>query len=407
LRQQLFDSFFHGGFECSSHRRRDRRRLDLIAATGHDRAAGSDYRQLVSLGLRTVRDGLRWHLIEQLPGRYDWSSFLPMLRAAQSAEVQVIWDLCHYGWPDDIDVWEPEFIDRFANFAGAAARVIAAETDAVPWYCPINEISFLSWAGGDKGFINPFGRRRGPEFKRQLVRALIAAIEAIRRVDKRARFIQAEPAIHIVPDPARPRTRKAVEAYCRAQYEAWDMVRGDLAPELGGSPDCLDVLGINYYWNNQWVDRGRPLLPGDPLYRPFRDMLAETYRRYARPLFIAETGREGDLRASWLRFVSTEVRAALHAGVPVEGICLYPILDFPGWDDQRPCSCGLLGAAEGPTKRSVYEPLAIELRSQQLRFDTTFLELDGRCRPRLSDPDQQGSTAIPVRLTGIQNIQPG
>jgi hypothetical protein len=33
-------------------------------------------------GLLTVRDGLRWHLIEREPGRYDWSSWLPMLEAA-------------------------------------------------------------------------------------------------------------------------------------------------------------------------------------------------------------------------------------------------------------------------------------------------------------------------------------
>ena len=60
---------------------------------------------MAELDLRTVRDGLRWHLIETPPGHYDWSSFLPMLRAATAAGVQVIWDLCHYGWPDDIDIW--------------------------------------------------------------------------------------------------------------------------------------------------------------------------------------------------------------------------------------------------------------------------------------------------------------
>ena len=375
---QLFETFFQAGFECSSHRRRDGKRVDVIAATEHDRAAAADYRQLAALKLRTARDGLRWHLIERSPGQYDWSSFLPMLKAARDLDIQVIWDLLHYGWPDHIEPWRREFIDRFAAFAAASARLIRSETDAAPWFCPINEISFLSWAGGDKGYINPFGKGRGAEFKNQLVRASLAAIDAIRHVEKRARFIQAEPAIHIVADPARPRDRKAAEAFRLSQFEAWEMLTGNLAPELGGSPDHLDVVGVNYYWNNQWIHRGRTLIPGDPLYRPFRHILQEIHHRYKRALLVAETGREGDQRALWLRFIAEEVRAAFSAGVPVEGICIYPIIDYPGWDNERHCPCGLLGAAQPLSTRPVYEPLAAELRRQQAIFHGLFGEPRGR-----------------------------
>ena len=108
-----------------------------------------------------------------------------MLKAARDLDIQVIWDLLHYGWPDHIEPWRREFIDRFAAFAAASARLIRSETDAVPWFCPINEISFLSWAGGDKGYINPFGKGRGAEFKNQLVRASLAAIDAIRHVESK------------------------------------------------------------------------------------------------------------------------------------------------------------------------------------------------------------------------------
>src|SRR5918995_5987099 len=125
--RSLFRSFFLGGFECSSHRRSDGRRLDLLAATGHDRFVRDDYRALAHHGLATARDGFRWHLIETKPDRYDWSSALPMLRAARESGVQIVWDLCHYGWPDDVDIWSPHFIDRFARFAMAAARIVRAE----------------------------------------------------------------------------------------------------------------------------------------------------------------------------------------------------------------------------------------------------------------------------------------
>ena len=82
-----FDSFFQAGFECSSHRRKDGVRLDLIKATAHDKHALNDYRQCHELGFRTLRDGLRWHLIEKVPGQYDWSSWMRMLDAAESVGV--------------------------------------------------------------------------------------------------------------------------------------------------------------------------------------------------------------------------------------------------------------------------------------------------------------------------------
>jgi hypothetical protein len=110
----LFRSFFMAGFECSTHRNMSRRRLDMIAATHHDMMAYEDYAQLGEHGIRTARDGVRWNLIETSPGQYDWSSVLPMIRAGERAGCQVIWDLCHYGWPDDLDVFSPAFVDRFA-----------------------------------------------------------------------------------------------------------------------------------------------------------------------------------------------------------------------------------------------------------------------------------------------------
>ena len=127
-----------------------------------------------------------------------------MLRAARDTGTQVIWDLCHWGWPDDLDIWSPAFVDRFAAFAAAAARLVREETDDVPFYVPVNEISFWAWAGGSLGFINPMAEGRGDELKAILVRAAIAGIEAVRAVDPRARIVSAEPAINVAPRSQRP-----------------------------------------------------------------------------------------------------------------------------------------------------------------------------------------------------------
>jgi beta-glucosidase/6-phospho-beta-glucosidase/beta-galactosidase len=368
----LFDSYFLGGFECSTHRRRNGRRLDLLATTGHDRAVAQDYRWMVRHSIRTVRDGVRWHLIETSPGGYDWSSFLPMLHASRDVGVRVIWDLCHYGWPDDIDIWTPAFVERFSRFARAVAELVRNETDTIPFYCPVNEISFWAWAGAEVARFNPLARGRGLELKHQLVRAAIAAIEAIWSVDSRARIVQVDPVIHVVARPDRPSDRKAAEDHRRAQFQAWDMLSGRLWPGLGGHPKYLDILGVNYYSDNQWFLGGGTIELGHPLYRPFRDILAEVFQRYERPLFVAETGAESAARAPWLRYVAGEVRAAVEAGIRVEGVCLYPITDYPGWTNGRHCKVGLLGLLNNQGRRAVYRPLADELRRQQAIFDGLF-----------------------------------
>src|ERR1051325_5544366 len=104
----LFRSFWMGGFECSSHINAHGVRLDMTAAVGHDVCASADYRRLADLGMLTARDGLRWHLIEQAPGKFDFGSVAAQVDAAAQAGVQVIWDLFHYGYPEHVEIFSPD-----------------------------------------------------------------------------------------------------------------------------------------------------------------------------------------------------------------------------------------------------------------------------------------------------------
>ena len=103
----------------------------------------------------------RWHRIERWPGRYDWSSALPLIQAARDSGMTVIWDLLHYGVPNDIDVFSPAFVDRFAAFARCRRPGSRRESDAPLLITPVNEISFWAFAGGETGGLNPFARGRG------------------------------------------------------------------------------------------------------------------------------------------------------------------------------------------------------------------------------------------------------
>lgn len=367
----MFQSFFIGGFECSTHRLRSGKRLDMVAATKHDRFIRADYARCRAHGITTVREGIRWHLIERLPGHYDFSTVLPLLRAAHEYGIQVIWDLCHYGWPDDIDIFRPEFVRRFTGLARAFTRVLTRERADPHYIAPINEISFLSWKGAEVGMVYPCAEDRGFELKAQLVRATVAASEAIWDVAPEARLCQIEPVFNVVADLARPEDAEAAEGYRQLQFQGWDMLAGRVWPQLGGSERYLDVIGVNYYPWNQWLydgtkHAGATIDPKYPGYRPFRDILKEVYERYQRPLFIGETGCEGEKRPRWLRHIGGETCAALASGLPLHGICLYPIVNFPGWENERYCENGLWDYADETGERALYHPLARELKLQQL-----------------------------------------
>ena len=357
-------SFFAGGFESATHRRADRLQLDLIANTRHDLHAETDYRLLQQVNIFTVRDGLRWHLIEQRPGVYDWSSFLPMLQASLDSGTQVIWDLCHWGLPTDIDIFSDQFVFRFEAFAHAAASLIRRHTDVVPLFCPINEISFWAWVGGDVGAFHPHCLGRGPDLKRQLIRASLAATQAIRSVDPRARFVQPEPIINIVPDPRKPEDLAAARQHTASQFEAWDQ----LAAGLAAGVSALDIVGVNYYWNNQWVHCGERASLGHAQHRPLHEMLFEVHQRYGRPILISETGVESGAGPGWLGYICAEVRQAQRRGAEIIGICIYPAMDYPGWDDDRHCHCGLIQVDDAWNTRQLREDLARELHDQQLLF---------------------------------------
>jgi beta-glucosidase/6-phospho-beta-glucosidase/beta-galactosidase len=375
--ERVFSSFWMAGFESACHINRHGVRLDMIAATQHDRFVREDYARLVRVGIRTVRDTVRWHLVERTPGTYDFSSMDPMIAAGRAEGVQIVWDLCHYGWPNDLDIYSGAFVDRFARLCRAVAMHVRDSSAETPLYTPINEISFFAWAAGEVGWFFPYGNGRGPELKRQLIRACIAGIEAIWSVDPRARMVTVEPLIHVVPPRGHPEYAAEAAAYRNSQFEAWDMLSGALSPELGGNPKYLDVLGVNFYHDNQWEHPGGEKIawhihPRDPRWVPFHRLLREAYDRYERPIFIAETSHVGTGRAEWIRELTDEIALAIEAGVPLEGVCLYPIIDRFEWEDPTHWhNSGLWDFVlddDGNYVRVINEPYAREFRRSQVRL---------------------------------------
>jgi len=318
-----------------------------------------------------------------------------------------VWDLCHYRYPDDVDIFAPTFPDRFARYCGAVSRYLHQD-DTVPVYTPINELSFFAWAAGEVGWFHPYGVARGMELKRQLVRACIAAIDAIRAIDSNARMVTVEPLIHVVPPAGLSDVNRAAARYRASQFEAWDMLSGALEPELGGHPRYLDVMGVNFYHDNQWEHPGGRKIawhvhPRDPRWRPFHQLIAEVYRRYHRPIFVGETSHVGSGRAEWLREMTTEVCLAIEGGIPIEAVCLYPIIDRFDWDDpthwHNSGLWDLVSDVDDCYRRVLNDEYAAELWNSQLRLARLGIGTPPAYSPgAVAESEQRGTPGPRVAL---------
>jgi hypothetical protein len=366
----VFNSFFLGGFECATGYNAHGERIDQLAATQHDRLADEDYRLLRRAGIRAARDGIRWPLVDRR-GRYDFSSLRPLLEAARTHEVEVIWDLFHYGYPDDTDPFSPGFAQRFADYCYAAARYVAGHTDGACYFTPVNEPSYFAWAGGDAALFAPHAGGRSWELKVSLVRAAIQGIEAIWAGCPGARIVSADPLCRVVPPWEKPELRDEARHFNRhVVFQSWDMLCGRLLPELGGSRRHLDIMGINYYWTNQWelTRTGIPLHDDDPRRAPLRDLVRGVWERYGGDLLITETAHVGKMRPVWMRELAGECEALLDEGIPLRGVCLYPVLGMPEWhaqDDWTRMGLWDLVPDSSTLKRVPYRPAFKALREGQ------------------------------------------
>ncbi len=371
---RLFRSFWIAGYEGADHINGSGLPLVMNDLTGHGADPVADYALLREFDIHTVRESVGWRVTERAGGRFCLNTLERRARAAEECGLQVIWTLMHYGYPADVDIFSPAFIDRFARYCGRVARFLAPYSDQ-PVYSPINEISFLSWAICESRLFHPYTgtlKDYGFELKKHLVRASIAGCEAIWEADPRARIVQIDPLIYVVAAEPEPELIAAAERENEIQFQAWDMLRGSLEPGLGGAPKYLDIIGINYYHSNQWehlTDERLHWHKRDPRRVPFSQLLAQASERYQRPMFIAETSHVGNGRSIWIRELAEEVMRADQRGIKLEGICLYPIIDRPDWEDPRRWhNSGLWDLrvqADGTMRRVLHEPYARALKRAQ------------------------------------------
>jgi beta-glucosidase/6-phospho-beta-glucosidase/beta-galactosidase len=383
----IFPTFFISGFECSTFLWKDQGRRNLVAETQHDKYARQDYQILSEIGIAVAREGIPWALVDK-KGKYDFSCIDPMIEAINEFKIMPIWDLCHYGYPDDLDPFlEEEFTRRFADYCRAAAEYVYARIPHKPhFFTPINEITFFSFCGGEWGWVAPYRKTKEDRFKfrQTLCKAAIAGVKAIREIEPDARMVHIDPLIQVVAPRDRPdQIDDAWHETFVDTFLAWDIIAGKKHPEFGGSPEILDIVGANNYSFGQMEYRKngphQALEPHDDRIKPLCDLLKIVWERYRRPMIIGETSGMKEGRAHWLKDVTEESLAAVNEGMDLHGICLFPAVDMPDWHTGEWLKNGICDVEDcnGDLRRIPNESYLAELRRWQKELNrVTTLDED-------------------------------
>src|SRR5690606_34633560 len=141
-------------------------------------------------------------VVEAVPYQYNWTDVAAMIRTGLDMNMQQIWDLCHFGFPTDLTPLHPHFCQRFVSLCKAFIQLFRTiDTDAPIIITPINEVSFLSWLGGEVACTSPFCKQQGWEVKYNLMKAFIKGVEAMKAMDDNIIILTTEPLINVTAAP--------------------------------------------------------------------------------------------------------------------------------------------------------------------------------------------------------------
>ncbi len=381
-----------GGLECTVNRVGDRYH-DQFAKGGHFERP-EDLDRIAELGIETLRYPVLWErTAPDDPHLRDWAFADERLHRIESLGIEPIVGLVHHGGgPRYTSLLD----DGFASGLAEHARAVAERFPWVDAYTPVNEPLTTARFSALYGHWYPHATD-GRSFARALVnqvRATILSMEAIRRVNPRARLVQTD---DLGKTHATRPLRYQADHDNERRWLGWDLLCGRVGPDHLMWPELLrdgveerqlgwllenacppDVIGVNYYLTSERfldhrIDRYPTHAHGQNAFDQLADveavralasgidgpgvLLREAWERYGLPLAITEChlGCTREEQVRWLRYVWNEARSAREGGVDVRAVTVWSMFGAHDW-------CSLLTC-----ERNRYEPGVFDLRAPEPR----------------------------------------
>jgi beta-glucosidase len=341
------------GFECSTFPQVG---MDELALTQHDRFWGSDLVRARDAGCRTIRYGIRWHVVNPAPHEWDWTSVDGPMEMMRELGIEPIVDLFHFGVPTWLGTGVLTSI--FPDFQAELSRAFARRYPWVRWYTPTNEPYIMAQFGGEIGAWFPY--EHGPQtFVRALRNVARGVCESwaeivAERPDARmmisdtCEFWHAEDdAVGERADLMNERRFLMHELYGGRvgrdhQLRAWLVENGMDDADLDWfeqHPAPLDVVGLDHYPHSEHQLRSGPdgglideTRAMERQHGP-AELVRQYFARLGRPLIFAETGAPGDddRKIWWLDRIVEQARTVRSEGVPLIGITWWGLIDQVDW----------------------------------------------------------------------------
>jgi dTDP-4-dehydrorhamnose reductase len=342
---------------------------DQLAMTGHDRRL-SDIDRLVRLGANAVRVPILWGRSRSAEAT-DWAWAGRRIERLAERDVKPVVGLLHHGYgPPGSDPLAPDWPAAFGAFAAEVARRFPSVTD----FLPLNEPLTTARFGALYGWWPPYGRDH-LLFGRLLVAESLAislAAAAIRAATPSARIIVNE---DIGRTFGTADCRPVVEFDNERRWLTFDLACGLVdrshalwtylatsreqirrLDRLRDAPVAPEVLGIDHYiTSDRYLDHRLSRYPeachgGDGRLRyadvelvrvrdyevdGFRRSLAETWRRYGRPMALTEVALAGEPhdQVAWWNEAWAAASGARSALLPVVAVNAWSVFGSFGWSD--------------------------------------------------------------------------
>lgn len=322
---------------------------DIFESTAHDVRWKQDLQLLTDCGVSRLRYPVRWHRVEAEEGVFTWQDTDTVLLHLRDNGFRPIVDLVHHtSYPR----W---MTGGFADprFGAAYLRYTEEFARRYPWvqeYTLFNEPFSTLFLTGHEAVWPPYHEGLAG-FVGQILNVLPAVAEA-----SRAYADMLPEATHVWVDTCEHHTGSGARgsAYARMANERRFLVldsflgrgydpHGPMAALLrdaGGEalqdlePGRVDVLGLDYYAHCQWHFDDQQGSPYTPFPLPLAEQIHLYWDRYRLPCLVTETNIRGCTsdRATWFKYVLEQCEQARRMGVPLDGLCWFPVIDSTDWD---------------------------------------------------------------------------